>query len=466
MNIYFRYVPASIPAINDFNYLSSTIKSSIADSLRIAEPMQVTVSKCPGACDDAGSDVCVIIVCKSSFADLNSIEQIRQSVLSAIQKDQDSIRLYRINIKVDPNYVPPKAVLEQQTFQLFNKLVEKIDNSKSDSDSEIDYEKRALSYQAVEPEYTFDRVILPSEVREKIDEALNIFKYNSKVFDEWGLRAIEPHPSSSLSFYGPSGTGKTMAAEAIASYLGKKILRVSYADIESKYHGEGPKMVKAIFCAAERDDAVLFIDESDSLLSKRLTNVSSGSEQAINSMRSQLLISLERFEGIVIFATNLVVNYDQAFLTRLISVEFKLPDIESRKKIWNVHTKESNGNKLNIPLASDVNFDELAEKYEFCGREIKKAVISACIRAAMGEREQVSQDDFISACDKVVEEEKALASAKDHTTSIKISDEQQSDKDLASIVKKAFAKDKTGSDDNIITESASDESGAISAEVN
>lgn len=98
-------------------------------------------------------------------------------------------------------------------------------------------------------------------------------------------------------------------------------------------------MVKAIFRAAERENAILFLDESDSLLSKRLTNVSDGSAQAINSMRSQLLICLENFTGIVIFATNLVVNYDKAFLSRLINVEFTYPTEEERVAIWNIHLK-------------------------------------------------------------------------------------------------------------------------------
>jgi ATP-dependent 26S proteasome regulatory subunit len=240
------------------------------------------------------------------------------------------------------------------------------------------------------------------------------------VFNEWGLYEIQPHPSTSLSFYGPSGTGKTMAAEAIANKLGKKILKVSYADVESKYHGEGPKMVKAIFLAAANNDAVLFFDEADSLLSKRLTSVSQGSEQAINSMRSQLLICLEEFRGIVIFATNLVVNYDQAFLTRLISVEFKNPDEKTRKTIWDVHIRpleDGKPHQLNIPLADDVNTDELAQNYDFAGREIRNAVVSACVSAALAKHDYVTQNDFINACDKIVIEKKALAEAKDHTQS-------------------------------------------------
>ena len=205
-----------------------------------------------------------------------------------------------------------------------------------------------------------------------------------------------------------------MAAEAIAHKLGKKILKVSYADIESKFHGEGPKMVKAIFLAAQKEQAVLFIDEADSLLSKRLTNVTQGSEQAINSMRSQLLICLEEFKGIVIFATNLVVNYDQAFLTRLISVEFIKPDKDCRKKIWDVHIT---GNGIKIPLANDVNTEELAEKYEFCGRKIRKAVINACVSVAMRNCAIVQQNDFIKACEKIKYEEERLANAEDHTQS-------------------------------------------------
>jgi SpoVK/Ycf46/Vps4 family AAA+-type ATPase len=301
------------------------------------------------------------------------------------------------------------------------KKVRKIETQETDNkveNDEFDYEQKSKQYIPVEPLYTFERVILPKDVLEKIEEAVGILECENKVFNEWGLYEIQPHPSTSLSFYGPSGTGKTMAAEAIAHKLGKKILKVSYADVESKYHGEGPKMVKAIFLAATKNDAVLFFDEADSLLSKRLTSVLQGSEQAINSMRSQLLICLEEFRGIVIFATNLVVNYDQAFLTRLISIEFKNPDFDTRKRIWNVHIRpldDGKEHKLRIPLASDINVDELAEKYEFAGREIRNAVVSACVGTAMAKRDIVSQADFIRACDKIVEEKKSLAEAKDHT---------------------------------------------------
>lgn len=266
-----------------------------------------------------------------------------------------------------------------------------------------------------EPEYSFDRVIIPQRTRDRVMVALNLINYRRKVFDEWGLRVIEPHPSSALNFYGKSGVGKSMAAEAVADMLGKKILRVTYADIESKYQGEGSKNVDAAFEAAGKDNAVLFIDEADSLLSKRLSEVTSGADQSVNALRSQILTNLDRFEGVVIFATNLVVSYDNAFLTRLISVEFESPDAEARKKIWAVHLRSTETSELNIPLADDVDISELAEKYDFCGREIKRAVISACICSASENRPCVTQSMLTKACEAIVSEGQDLRRATDYS---------------------------------------------------
>lgn len=285
------------------------------------------------------------------------------------------------------------------------------------SSDEQDYMKRAQNYQAVDPVWTFDNVQLPSSTLEEINDAIDRIRLEREVFDEWGLYAIMPNPTVAMSFFGPPGTGKTMAADAVASDLGRKIIRVSYADIESKYHGEGPKNVEAVFLAAEQQNAVLFIDEADSMLSKRLTNVNQGSEQAINSMRSQLLICLERFHGVVIFATNLVVNYDRAFVSRLINVEFKLPDADIREKIWKAHLYPSNDAKvkLNIPLAADVDLKALAEKYIVCGRDIRNAVVKACVTARKKGMNCVDQAGFERAIHVVMMQHQNVANAKDHT---------------------------------------------------
>jgi SpoVK/Ycf46/Vps4 family AAA+-type ATPase len=214
---------------------------------------------------------------------------------------------------------------------------------------ELNVEQRASQYKSQQPLYTFDFLVVPDALREDILAAVSLVWLEEKVFDEWNLREIEPFPRTALNFHGPTGTGKTLAAHAIASYLNMPILVTSYAQIESKYHGEGPKNVEAIFYAAERDGALLFIDEADSLLSKRLSNVSQGSEQAINSMRSQLLISLGQFSGVVIFATNFVESYDRAFRSRVRDVFFPLPDEKTRAEIWRRHFRNAYHSLMNCP---------------------------------------------------------------------------------------------------------------------
>lgn len=295
------------------------------------------------------------------------------------------------------------------------------ENSKGAVADNMDYRTRAKQYQAVEPKYSFDRLIIPADTLDQIEKALGRITYEREVFEEWGLYEIMPSPVSALSFYGDPGTGKSMAADAIAQKLGKKIIRASYADIENKYVGEGPKNVSAIFLAAEEQDAVLFIDEADSLLSKRMVNVSDPSGQAMNSMRSQLLICLEKFHGIVIFATNLAVNYDRAFVSRLINIEFKLPDAQLREKIWKAHlypTEESKKKDvhLNIPLASDVDLMQLAEKYALCGRDIRNAVVEACVSARMKGAEAVDMACLTGAADMVEKRNQDIANAEDHTS--------------------------------------------------
>ena len=254
---------------------------------------------------------------------------------------------------------------------------------------ELSVEQRATRYVSRPPLYTFDQIVLPTLTLESITNAAETLSVRETVFDEWGLRKVEPFPRMVLNFFGPSGTGKTMAAHALAQRLGKKILVVSYADIESMYHGEGPKNIQALFYAAQRDDAVLFLDEADSLLSRRITNVRQGSEQAINSMRSELLIGLERHQGLVIFATNLIKNYDTAFGTRLKHVEFPLPDRDCLRRIWLVHLVEG----LPIGAPREQIAQELSDIGGVCGRDVKNAVIEVAVATALrrksGESEAV-----------------------------------------------------------------------------
>src|SRR2546429_1862709 len=267
---------------------------------------------------------------------------------------------------------------------------ETTDQTRSSDDPPI--EIRALQYKAQQPFFTFEQLVVPDALMEDLLSAVEVMRVEHKVFDEWGLRTIQPFPHSALNFHGPPGTGKTLAAHAIAHTLKRSILVASYAEIESKFHGEGPKNVKAIFHAAEREQAILFIDEADSLLSKRLTEVTQGSEQAINSMRSQLFICLQEFRGVVIFATNLVENYDKAFETRVRYLHFPMPGEHCRREIWRRHLVPQ------LPLAENVSIDQLAAYADdICGRDIRNAVIDAAVRVARYGKAQVELGDLIQA---------------------------------------------------------------------
>ena len=139
----------------------------------------------------------------------------------------------------------------------------------------------------INPRYNFNQIILPDLVREELMNALKVIQCKELVYNKWGFGEIDPIPRSILNFYGEPGTGKTMCAHAVANYLGKKILLLNYSEIESKYVGEAPKNLQKAFEIGEKTDSVLFFDEADSFLGKRIQNVTQGSEQALNSLRSQ-----------------------------------------------------------------------------------------------------------------------------------------------------------------------------------
>lgn len=253
-------------------------------------------------------------------------------------------------------------------------------------------EKRAERYTAQCPRFGFDQLVLPADQADALLTAVAAIRLRARLYDEWGLRAIQPAPGVALNLHGPPGTGKTLAAHAIAGYLGMSIIMAGYAELESMYHGDGPKNVKAAFRAAESQHALLFIDEADSLLSRRLTEVNQGSEQAINSMRSQIVLCLDQFTGVVIFATNLVSNYDRAFESRVRHFQFSLPDRQARSAIWR---------KLlvaDLPLGPGLDLDQLSAATEgFSGREIRLVVLTAAERAAVAGQDAVTPADFDSA---------------------------------------------------------------------
>jgi len=239
-------------------------------------------------------------------------------------------------------------------------------------------QRRGLT-ELLTPRRTFDDVVLPPSTYQQLDHALAQIRHHDLIFQQWGLG--ERHDTGlglAFNFAGPPGTGKTICAEAIANALGKQLLVVRYAEMESMWVGETGKNVAAVFRMATEHDAVLFFDEADAIASRRFTSVQQGAQREMNTVVNVLLRELDTFSGVMIFATNLAVNFDPAFERRIRThILFELPGAAEREAIWRVQV-----HPRKTPLAPDVDFRALAERYEVAGGDIKNAVLKAAQMAA------------------------------------------------------------------------------------
>lgn len=258
-------------------------------------------------------------------------------------------------------------------------------------------EDRASYFVPTDPLYDFEFLVLPQRTMDQLLLAVDMLEVRDLVFNRWNLRRIEPRPGSAVNLHGPPGTGKTLAAHAIAARLKRKIIQAKYSQLESKYHGEGPKNLDALFYAAKTHDAVLFLDEADALMSQRFETTSQGSEHAVNAMRSELVMSLDQYDGLVIFATNFVRSYDTAFDSRVRHIEFPEPDAGARAAIWANHFPGE------LPLAADVSVAELAAIDDITGRDIRRAVIDAATTVALSGAGRIAQADLTTAIERIKE---------------------------------------------------------------
>jgi len=262
---------------------------------------------------------------------------------------------------------------------------------------------------SVQPRRTFADVILPPGTRRQLDQALTQIRKHDLLFGEWGLG--ERHDTGlgmAFNFAGPPGTGKTICAEAIAAALGKRLLVVRYSELESQWAGVTAKNVSAVFSSAQEQEAVLFFDEADAIASRRFTQMDQGYQREANAVVNVLLREVEAFPGVVIFATNLAANFDPAFERRIRThILFEMPGPDEREMIWRsqIHARKT-------PLADDVDFRALAERYPGSGGDIKNAVLKAA-QAAVAEPgedadKRITQAHFAQAMDEVVSNKRVM----------------------------------------------------------
>ena len=253
---------------------------------------------------------------------------------------------------------------------------------------------KPVSFATRKPMYSFDQVILPESVRLQFRTLKSRIANHRLLYEDWELDKIDPQGRHiAFNLYGVPGTGKTMCVEALAYELGKEIIDISYAEIESKYVGDTGKNITAAFRAASESDALLFFDEADSILGRRMTNVTQAADHGVNVARAVMLKQLDAFDGIVAFATNLSKNFDTAFVRRIAQhIEIPLPNEEGRRAIWEKMISPK------VPGRESLQWDQLvAESEGFAGGDIKNAIVNtlAYVASLDGEHRRVSEEAFL-----------------------------------------------------------------------
>ncbi len=256
----------------------------------------------------------------------------------------------------------------------------------------------------IEARYTWDDIILPEDKFRQLREVGNHIKHRGLVYHDWGFDGkMSLGKGLNVLFLGPSGTGKTMAAEVMSTELGLDLYKIDLSSIVSKYIGETEKNLSKIFQEAEQSNAIIFFDEADALFGKR-SEVRDSHDRYANVEISYLLQKMEEHEGVVIMASNLSGNIDDAFLRRMhFTIEFPFPDEVYRLRIWKSMVPTG------APLADDIDYHFLSRKLKISGGNIKNIIVNAAFLAADDSR-IIEMKHFIAAAKREYQKMKKVCS--------------------------------------------------------
>jgi hypothetical protein len=243
--------------------------------------------------------------------------------------------------------------------------------------------------------YAWDDLVVAPGVRRQLDALASQVRLAGAVLEDWGLRRLTPtsHGTTAL-FAGPSGTGKTMAAQVLARALELDLHRIDLAEVVNKYIGETEKRLAQVFEECERSNSMLLFDEADALFGQR-TKVRDAHDRFANIEIDYLLQRMETFDGVAILATNRKADLDAAFLRRLrVIVDFLAPGPAERLELWEraLPATAPSGE----PISRGIDHAALAADLELTGAEIKAIVLSAAF-AARARAELITHDDVLAA---------------------------------------------------------------------
>lgn len=246
----------------------------------------------------------------------------------------------------------------------------------------------------IEPRASFDDLVLPAMLLADLQSIPGWMRTRHQVRIEWGMdRGARNARGIACLFAGPSGTGKTLAAEVVAHSLGVDLFVIDLSQIVDKYIGETEKNLERVFTEAEGINGVLLFDEADALFGKR-SDVKSSHDRHANVEVAYLLQRMERYDGIAVLTTNLRNNLDEAFTRRLdVILSFPEPGVADRRALWQRHLPPT------VPIDADVDLDALAEHLAVTGGIIRNVTMAAAHAAAI-DGKHVSMGHLVTAAER------------------------------------------------------------------
>jgi len=236
-------------------------------------------------------------------------------------------------------------------------------------------------------DYSWDDLVFNEFTANHLKELDVWLAHQEVLLNEWEMKKSLKRGYKAL-FYGPPGTGKTLTATLLGKKMGKDVYRVDLSSLVSKYIGETEKNLEKVFLQAESKDWILFFDEADSLFGKR-TAVQSSNDRYANQGTSYLLQRIEECHNMIILASNLKDNFDEAFLRRFQSIiYFPLPEVNERFDLWN----RGFSKKADLSL---LDLKEISEGYELSGATIMNVIRYASLMAIERESFQIKEEDII-----------------------------------------------------------------------
>ena len=241
------------------------------------------------------------------------------------------------------------------------------------------------SFHPVVPEWTLEQIVLSQELKEQLADIVSFCKNKENIIQEWELyRFMKGKGCIGINLWGIPGTGKSIAAEAIASELGMKLIQASYSSLMDSLQGNTEKNITALFDTAVKENCVILFDEADGLLSARKTN--GANSDSANLIKSHLLNILDRSTAIVVFTPYFFKSYDRAFVRRILwNIEVPAPGQDELTQIWELHLGKNVPKELTYEELAKLTIDLSKDKgLQVTGGDVRKLTLMFCTQLTSG----------------------------------------------------------------------------------